>query len=200
MLVCAARWPALGKARRSPAPTSKQAPRSGPKPGHRLDDRGLGVLVEGISDLGVEAAEALVQREDVGGELGDDACGEVLAGEHRHLGTGSGDGLSGDAGGVAHLALAQPCGQPRVADAADPVWAGITGQQHERTLAGRVVERSFQAGNALVIRSRSRLIIRTRSATRSARWPVSTARLRTRSVSWSTTARSRRRRAVSAIT
>src|SRR5512133_4369606 len=55
-------------------------------------------------------------------------------------------------------------------------------------------------GNTLVIRSLRRLIIRTRSAIRSARCPVSTARLRTRSVSVSMIARSRRSRAVSAMT
>jgi hypothetical protein len=59
---------------------------------------------------------------------------------------GSADGSSGDAGRVAYFALAQPCGQPGGADAADPLWAGIPGQQDKGTLAGRVVERSFQGG------------------------------------------------------
>jgi hypothetical protein len=45
-----------------------------------LDDGGLGVLVEGLGDLGVEALETLIQREDVGGELGDKPGGEIVAG------------------------------------------------------------------------------------------------------------------------
>ena len=42
----AARWPALGNARRSPTPTSSEAPRNGPKPGKLVQNLELRGKVE----------------------------------------------------------------------------------------------------------------------------------------------------------
>ena len=48
--------------------------------GYRLDDRGLRMLIEGGGDLRVKALHPLVESEDVGGQFGDDARSDVLAG------------------------------------------------------------------------------------------------------------------------
>ena len=132
-----------------------------------------GMLGERRRDLRVEFGDALIEGQDVAGELGDDARGDVLAGQGYPLGLRRGDGPGGDAGIAAHAPLPQPAGQAGLPDPADPGRAGIAGQQHQGTLAGGVVELPLQAGKTLVSTSRSRLIIRTRSAIRSARWPVS---------------------------
>jgi hypothetical protein len=95
--------------------------------GHRLDDRRLPVLLEAVHDLEIEALEALVEGEDVGRQLGDDAGGHGVAGQHGRLRLGCGDGASGDAGGVTHVSASQPVRQPYLSDATEPVRAGIAG-------------------------------------------------------------------------
>lgn len=48
--------------------------------GHGLDDRGLRMLIEGGGDLSVEVLHTLVESQDVGGQLGDDARCQVFTG------------------------------------------------------------------------------------------------------------------------
>ena len=55
----------------------------GTESGHGLDDFGLRMRGEHRGDLGVEVGEALIKGQGVGGELGDDRGGDVLAGQ-RH--------------------------------------------------------------------------------------------------------------------
>jgi hypothetical protein len=125
----------------------QRGPEQRAEAGHRFDDRCLRVLMEGLSDLGIEALEALVQHKDVRGELGDDARGEIVAGQHRHLGAGRGDGSSGKVGRVAYFALAQPCGQPGGADAADPLWAGRDAITSMITTLPAELRRSLTSGS-----------------------------------------------------
>ena len=58
---------------------------NGTESGHGRDDGGLEVLIEGRSDLGIEVGEALVEGQGVGGELGDDRGGDVLAGQRDRI-------------------------------------------------------------------------------------------------------------------
>ena len=46
----------------------------------------------------------------------------------------------------AHVPVAQPAGQASLTDAADPIGAGVAGEQHQRALVRGVVERPLQAG------------------------------------------------------
>jgi len=71
---------------------------------HRQDDGGLGVQLEGGSDLGVHVLDADVEGQDAGGELGDDPGGDLLAGEHDVLGAGGGDCPVGELGVAADMA------------------------------------------------------------------------------------------------
>jgi hypothetical protein len=104
------------------------------------------VLLEGLGDLLVEGLQTFVHGKDASGELGDDGRGEILAGQQGRLPLGRRHRPGGHLVIVPHLPVPQPARQSRLAEPANPIRAGIAGEQHQRTLVGGVVEFSFQAG------------------------------------------------------
>ncbi len=72
--------------------------------GHRQDDGGLGVQLEGRGDLGVDGLDADVESQDAGGELGDDSGGDVLSRQDDVLGAGGCDRAVGELGVAADVA------------------------------------------------------------------------------------------------
>lgn len=88
--------------------------------GQRLDDLGLCVSAEGVADLPVEALESVVPGQDLRGQIGDDLCGGVFAGQGGLLGLGGFHGRGGHAVRVANPSIGQPGGQ--AGQAAPPKW------------------------------------------------------------------------------
>ena len=196
----AARWPALGNARRSPAATSSEAPRNGPKPGIdsidaawgcggtscRSGRRGSSTAIERST---FPASSAMISGQALGpGSTTDWALAAAIAraatsAARAHAGFAAMRPGGSDRGGATVLGWRTP-----VSKISAPLCDGV-------------VECLFQAGKTLVIRSRRRLIIRTRSAIRSAAM-----RGQHRQVTdadqclYRPSARSRRSRAVSAMT
>jgi hypothetical protein len=66
------------------------------EPGHRDDDGGLGVQLEGGGDLGVDSLDTDVEGQDAAGEFGDDPGGGVLSRQDDVLGAGRGDRAVGE--------------------------------------------------------------------------------------------------------
>ena len=97
----------------------------------------MGVGVEGLSDPPVQGADAPVELQQGRGDLGDDARGDVLAGDGGVLRVGGLQCGRGDVLGAADLAGRKPGRQARATAGADrggvwyPVW---------RTTAPRLVE------------------------------------------------------------
>lgn len=102
------------------------------------------MLREHRGDLLVEPGGALIEGQDIGGELGNDARGDVLTGQRYPLGLRRGDGPGRNAGIAPPPPPPQPAGQAGLPDAAQPARAGIAGQQHQGAFAGGVVKLPLQ--------------------------------------------------------
>jgi hypothetical protein len=64
----------------------------------------------------------VIESQDLCGQIGDDLCDDVLAGQHGVLGFGGFQGGGSNRVRAAHIAACQPGGQPCPAAAADGVW------------------------------------------------------------------------------
>lgn len=80
------------------------------------------------------------------GQGPDHLCGGVLAGQCGLLSLGRFQGPGGDAVRVADTSIDQPGRQASQAASAEGGRGLVAGQQHQRALAGRVVEGPLQGG------------------------------------------------------
>lgn len=99
---------AVGNAASSPTPTSKDAPRIGPKPGIEVMIAACGCWANVAAIWVSRALTPGVEGQDVGGQFADNGGGQVLSWKDDPLGAGGGDGAGGNIGVVADPAVLQP--------------------------------------------------------------------------------------------
>lgn len=114
--------------------------------GQGLDDLRLRMAAERLAYLPIDPLQAVVQGEDLRGQVSDDPRGDVLAGQRGLLGLSSFQGRGRDFVGAPHAAIGQPGRQPGPPAAPDGGRGLVAGQQHQRAFVAAVVEGPLQSG------------------------------------------------------
>jgi hypothetical protein len=88
------------------------------------------VFGEGLLDLGIEGFQAFVEGEDAAGKLGDDARGQSCPGSTIDWAFAAVIARAATSTEPRDVPIPQSARQAGLADAADPVGACVSGEQH----------------------------------------------------------------------
>lgn len=108
----------------------------GPKPGMDWMIVAWGCRSNVAAISGSRALSRSSEGQDARRELGDDPCGDLLSRQHDLLAVSRRDRPGGELAVSAYLPRTQPCGKACLAESTQPVRSGVTGKQHQRSLAG----------------------------------------------------------------